>query len=222
MRGGIPKANCLAAFQPKSVASYAASKINLVNPGTYDLVNGVAFPSWAIATGWTFNGANQYLTIASAIATTVPITMVCRFNADDVANWGSLMAIADKTALGRNFFALDNCGALAGDPVISYTRNAGASAYGESTSGYTAGNWFTATGVWSANNARAAYIDGVNKGTEATAITPTSLDTTFIGANYDNDALVTPLIGKIAACAFYNIALSDAQVLAIHTAMAVL
>lgn len=48
---------CLAAYQPKGAASYAASKVNLANPGTYDCTEGDA-PSWASATGWTFSGSN--------------------------------------------------------------------------------------------------------------------------------------------------------------------
>lgn len=59
---GIPKANFVAVYRAKGATSYAASKINLVNPGTYDATNGAAFPTWATATGWTFNAALvQYL-----------------------------------------------------------------------------------------------------------------------------------------------------------------
>ena len=50
---------CVAAYQPKGAASYAASKINLANPGTYNAYEGAA-PSWNSATGWTFSW-NEYL-----------------------------------------------------------------------------------------------------------------------------------------------------------------
>ena len=46
---------CVAAYQPKGAASYAASLINLANPGTYDATAGVA-PTWAAGTGWSFDG----------------------------------------------------------------------------------------------------------------------------------------------------------------------
>lgn len=49
-----------AAYRAKGVASYAASLTNLANPGTNDATEGVA-PSWAGATGWTFNGSTQHL-----------------------------------------------------------------------------------------------------------------------------------------------------------------
>lgn len=53
---------CIAAYSPIDAASYAASKVNLKNPGTYDASDGAAFPTWAAGTGWTFaGGSSQYL-----------------------------------------------------------------------------------------------------------------------------------------------------------------
>lgn len=57
----VPGKTCTAAYQPKGAATYAASKINLANPGTYDAADGAAYPTWAAATGWKFNGTTQYL-----------------------------------------------------------------------------------------------------------------------------------------------------------------
>lgn len=47
--GGAPMP--VAAYQPKGAASYAASLVNIANPGTYNATEGVA-PSWATGTGW--------------------------------------------------------------------------------------------------------------------------------------------------------------------------
>ena len=44
---------CVGAWQSVGVPCYAASLINLENPGTYDLTEGVA-PGWTPATGWQF------------------------------------------------------------------------------------------------------------------------------------------------------------------------
>jgi hypothetical protein len=54
-------ASCVAAWQGKGAASYAASKTNLANPGTYDATDGAAYPTWDTSTGWSFNGSSQYL-----------------------------------------------------------------------------------------------------------------------------------------------------------------
>ena len=56
----VPGRTCVAAYQPKGAESLGKSYTNLQNPGTYDAVPGVA-PTWAAATGWTFNGTTQYL-----------------------------------------------------------------------------------------------------------------------------------------------------------------
>lgn len=57
---------CVAAYQAKAAASYAASLVNLASSGTYDLTEGSA-PTWASATGWTFNGSSQYLVTAATL-----------------------------------------------------------------------------------------------------------------------------------------------------------
>lgn len=223
LAGNIPAANCLAAFKPKGAASYAASKVNIITPGTNDATDGVAYPTWASATGWTFTAASsQYLTVGTgAIKAATPLSMVCRFNPDAVDAGYVLMEISDAAA--NQVFSLQASGGTGGDPIIFYGADipAGPGA-STTTTGFTAGNWFTAAGVSSAANSRASYIDGGSKGTSAAVITPLGLDTTYIGRGWWAGGASGYLKGKIAACAFYDIALSDAQVLALHTAMAAL
>jgi hypothetical protein len=77
LSGGISAANCIAAYAPKGAATYAASKINLANPGTYNAVDGAAYPTWNVATGWTFNGSTQYLT--TGIIPTDAYTVIFRY-----------------------------------------------------------------------------------------------------------------------------------------------
>ena len=52
---------CVAAYQAKGAANYAASLVNLANPGTLDLTIAVA-PSWTAAAGWTTYCAFDELT----------------------------------------------------------------------------------------------------------------------------------------------------------------
>ncbi len=55
----VTGATCIAAYQAKGASSIAIAKINLANPGTYDLTNNiVSVPSLSSA-GWIFNGLNQ-------------------------------------------------------------------------------------------------------------------------------------------------------------------
>lgn len=87
----------VAVYQPKGAASLAASYVNLVNPGTYDAAPGVA-PTFAGATGWTFNGTTQYLT--SGVAPAITWTVIARF-ANAVASIGGVGAY---NAGSDNFF----------------------------------------------------------------------------------------------------------------------
>lgn len=221
LAGGIGLANVLGAWDFKNAPSYAASKISLANPSAANLlVDGTAYPTWARGTGLTFvEGSSQYLTISSAITTAVPVSMVCRFNADHDTAAYVLMSICDTAAL--NFFALYAYGTIAGDPVGVRAGATGAS-YGVTSSGFTVGSWFTGAAVCSATNLRAAYINGGNKGTDTVNLTPVGIDSTFIGVYYNGTTLTSYFDGKIAACAFYNLALFDEQELEIHNAMVAL
>lgn len=53
---GISSGNVIAAYEAEGAASYAASKINLANPGTYDITNegGGGAPTWDATKGWIF------------------------------------------------------------------------------------------------------------------------------------------------------------------------
>lgn len=51
---------CVAAYQPKGAVDIATSYVNLANPGTNNAAPGNA-PTFATATGWTFDGTDDYL-----------------------------------------------------------------------------------------------------------------------------------------------------------------
>lgn len=53
LTAGISSADCIAVFQPIGAASYALSKVNLANPGTYNLTNEATYPNWDSTNGWT-------------------------------------------------------------------------------------------------------------------------------------------------------------------------
>ena len=62
LSGGIPAANCIAAYQGISVADKATSLINLANPGTYNLTE-TGTVNWSSANGWDNGSSNSnYLT----------------------------------------------------------------------------------------------------------------------------------------------------------------
>jgi len=77
--GVISEDDVVAVYQPYGADDYAASKVNLANPGTYDLTNGSNYPTWDIDYGWIFEySERQYL-----VSTIVPASgwsMIVKFN----------------------------------------------------------------------------------------------------------------------------------------------
>ena len=221
LAGGIAAANCIAAFKAKGAANYAGSKVNLASGGaTWDAVDGVAYPTWASATGWQFTAASsQYLVVGSAGIADQPMTFVCRFNPVAVDTNYALMAVQNQVGDFTRYVMFAN-GTVAGDPVQANASGAGSgSAY--STSGFTASNWFTACAVYINDASRGAFIDGANKGTDTTSAAVSSVTNTYIGAR-NSGSIGAFMNGYISACAFYNTNISDAQAAALHTAMAAL
>lgn len=70
LKGGIEADECVFAYAPDEADDLADSYINLVNPGTYDAAPGDA-PTWGAGTGWTFDGASDYLTTGA-----IPVAQV--------------------------------------------------------------------------------------------------------------------------------------------------
>jgi len=56
----VDGATCVRAYQAKGAASYAASLVNLANPGTGDATT-TAAPSWDAVNGWKGDGISKYL-----------------------------------------------------------------------------------------------------------------------------------------------------------------
>lgn len=67
LAGGVPTANCIAAYQPRGAASLAASYSNLSNPGTYDLTAPAGDPAWNIEDGWVFPSNNSAIYLSTGI-----------------------------------------------------------------------------------------------------------------------------------------------------------
>ena len=210
--------NGLAAFQPLGAASYAASKSNLLNPGTNDAVDGTAYPTWDASYGWDL-AIGDYLTVGSgALVTSVPLTIVCLFQADDVTAFRPVAGIR-QTGAANEGWLLSLHGNLGGDPIRASSFEGGVQSGATSTSGFTASTWYTAIGVFSANDARAVYLNGGSKGTDGNSSTPsTSVDATYIGANDNAGGISAIFDGKIGAIGFAEATHSDAEVLAISNA----
>lgn len=154
-----------------------------------------------------FNGTTDRLDNAAAPVTAVPLTLACWFNPTAVTQSDVLIAITDGSS--NNTFRLEAGGAVAGDPVRAITRAAASQANADTSTSISAGSWQHGCAVFSAINARAAYLNGGGKGTNVTSRTPTGINATSLGME---GASFEPYTGLIAEAAVWDAALTDAEV----------
>jgi len=150
------------------------------------------------------NGSSQWASSDTEAAANEPFTVSIWFKPDNVTAMCSLFE-EDDTG-GGNMFLLDAAGNVAGDPIRCLAYKAGW-AVASTTSGYAAGSWQHACGVWTADDSRSVYLDGGSKGTNTASKTVTGITQMLVGrygANYFD--------GKLAELAVWDVALSDAEV----------
>jgi hypothetical protein len=200
LSGGIPVANCIAAYQPKGAASLAASYVNLANPGTYNAAPGVA-PTWDAVNGWIFGGT-QYL--KTGIAPSLTYSMFIQFS-------GFPGGTPDRTIAGVYQGASVN---FLIQPVKNITLR-----------GYYNGGYYSLAGNYLSGNigisGKTAYYNGSFDATiPAGGSNPTK--EIYIGALNLVDSVTQIITGNIQAFVIYNITVNPTQAGLITTAMAAL
>ena len=199
LSGGISAANAIGVYQPKEAASYAASKSNLANPGTYDATDGVGGASaWASGTGWTFNGTNN-IALQTGIYPPAGYSALVRFSGATDTSKPYLFGAYDGTrrfllAIGTNF--------------VYY--------YG---SGFTSGSAKQAAGVLGLKPTR-GYLNGAEDATLSGTYTGSLSNDLWLGGA--NGITAASVVGSIQAIAIYDTTLTAPQVAAVSTAMALL
>lgn len=165
-----------------------------------------------------FDGTGDWLNVTTTpILTVEPLTFACWVNPDDITHTCTVMGIGDRSG-GFNQFSLQIAGAVAGDPVRCTTQNFLTVANADTTSGYSSGSWQHICGVIASSTDRRAFLNGGNKGTNATSVVdPPGMDAFEIGAHPVGDT--QPMFGLIAHAAVWNIALSDADVALLATGL---
>lgn len=197
LAGGIAAANCIAAYQPKGAADYAASLVNLANPGTYNAFAG-ADPTWGATDGWIGAGAS-YLRTGFSLA--AGYSFIIRY-ADLTGG-----AICGGSTSGGNGFGVNYYNA---NNIVPYYGNAGP--FG--------GNFFT--GILALCSVGATGFKLFKNTTLTMNNTTTAAPTTYTEQcimSWTGGAYKGTL--KIQAIAFYNINVSD-YVSDLNTAMAAL
>lgn len=208
LSGGISAANCIAAYQPKGAASYAASKTNLANPGTYTAAPGRDC-SWDATRGWIFNGIDQYLTTGINPATGA-WSMIIRFDNVNTTITGSFKCAcgADASSSFRFYIApVVNAG-----DVRSYGVGGGAGGFVNVTGKL-------ASGVMSIAGAN-CYLNGSPDGTASNS--DGGVSTVVIGATHPSGLINSWLPGDVQAFAIYNTTITGPQQSALYIAISAL
>lgn len=208
LSGGIDAANCVAAYQPKGAASYAASKVNLANAGTYDLTDGTAYPDWDASTGWKGDGAssNGKCLISTIKNPSSDWTLIARYSSAQASN-DCLLGFQNYSG-GYRYYGL----------WFYHVAPTQRWCYGINGT-YTYGQAATSSGVMAQAGLK-AYLNGTEVGDIPSGGAVSSTLPIIILAS---DASGTyGCAAYMQACAIYNTTLTSTQIGNLTTAMAAL
>lgn len=195
---------CILAYAPKGAASYAASLVNLSNPGTYDAAEGVA-PSFNAATGWKFTRSGAtYLTSGYR-----PVEGVC-----------TVLCCYEYPAI-RPIFSQALCGNKTeiGGVVLGPAWGANQVVWFNDGLYFNTDPWYS-SGVMGVAGTK-AYMDGIEMGSVSGS--RSSDAELFIGASQNGSGTPSEHCDAyIKSLVVFAETLSGAQVLALSAAMAAL
>jgi hypothetical protein len=155
--------------------------------------------------------SSQFLQNSSGLITATPLTLATWFQATNTTALHILLSLGNSlAAFSRNNFQLRADGATAGDPITAYTGITASSSAASSTAGYSSNTWHHAAGVFASATDRRAFLNGTNKGTNATNRVPTGIDRTNAGGS--NQLTTSFMDGRLAEAAAWNVALADDEI----------
>lgn len=160
-----------------------------------------------------FTRANtEYLEVQRTPVVAAPFTMGCWCRTDVVTTTNDycLMQICDKDIFNE-YWRLNAEGDIFTGEFMFFANDSGAIGRAQSTTIPTVGTWYHVCGIEIASNSRAILINGGDKATNATNLTPDNADS--IAISYENDSTPgDPWDGDIAEAFLYNVALTDREI----------
>jgi len=201
LAGGIDPDDCIAAYQPKGAASYAASKVNLANPGTYDATDGTVYPSWNATDGWIYSGKALLFFTNIAVPKDQSWSFIGRYSNQGAGGYGGIFT--NNATSG--YLIVVNPRRV----TVDLTRYC----YGVSSENK---NAYKTSGVI-ALAGRQPYLDGETDGTPLAAYSTTGTSVLTQGSLVNNADWAWN--GYCQACAIYNTVLSAEQISALTDAM---
>ena len=99
-------------------------------------------------------------------------------------------------------------GSDSGDYLQATAYDGASISFASSSISYSTNTWHHCAGVWASTTSRSVYLDGGNKGTNTVSRDTGTMTRFAIGSNFG----FQDLNGKAAEWAFWNVALTDADV----------
>lgn len=217
LAGDISAANCVAAYQPKGAADYAASKVNLANPGTYNLAKITNDPDFNTATGWTFDASSvKELNSATNITLTYNSTIIACFTTPN--SWAKdlpiVLAVSPYVSYG---FQIQPRNVYNASKVYSYMKNISVI----SGSALSTNTKHVVCCLGNYEGKVTQFINGSKNGQAAGTDSSFSI-TEKIRVGQGENLAGYGFNGIVACCAVYNTTLTLSQISALTTAMAAL
>lgn len=193
LAGGIPCDACVAAYQPVGASDYAASKVNLANPGTYDATDGTLAPTWDNVNGWKKTNIKQHL--KTGIMATNGYSLIVRFS--DVTPSDRPYIMGGGTGYGKGI-------------GIGVARTANSRAFLYGSINYYAGNY--TSGVLAATQKSTNSTVAQEWYNGSLVVDNQAIDIAKFGGEIfllANSGDPTDTIGYIQAAAIYNISITN-------------
>lgn len=154
--------------------------------------------------GWS---TSNYIESTTGVITATPLTMCAWVNTTSLAATQAAVGVYNSAATVASFRL-----------IIQTTGAVSAAASGQqantSTGLVTTNTWAHVCGVFASSTSRAAYVNGANKATSATSVTPTGLDRMSVGLARTNSPN-SPFVGSLAEVGYWSAALDDDEVAAL-------
>lgn len=157
-----------------------------------------------------FSGSGQYLSRASILKGSAPLSFACWLNPADIVTNQTIFNEGSTTTSFQYF----NASIATSQAMCRQDSTSGASAV--SVAAPTLNGWNHYAVVFASNSSRLVYLNGVSA-SNATAIgTPTSLNITSLAAAFQGAGAINAFHGAIAFPATWSVALSASDVAALY------
>ncbi|RKY69318.1 MAG: hypothetical protein DRQ02_01275 [Candidatus Latescibacterota bacterium] len=162
------------------------------------------------------SASSEYLeNTVGAPVSGVPLTIAAWVSVTNPFTWTNLIicCIQDKDTSDQ-MFALE----IRNESTVfarALTRQGGTLARAVATNTLSYGTWYLCVATFISSSSRACSVDGANRGTNTTSVTPSGLDSVSIG-RYGDSSPGNYFNGKVAEVAVWdtNLSIAETQVLA--------